>query len=170
MHLTDGTATGGGAGGSGNVAFANIEDVTGTPFGDVITGNGEWNQLLGGDGNDTIDGRGGADQVWGGNGADTFVISTMSGYNLWIPDFAAGEDKLALDARVMPARGTTGNFTANDPRFYSAPGATAAHDADDRISYDSSGGGVMYDPDGTGPQAAQSIAVLAYDIVPHLSA
>ncbi|MGE4440458.1 MAG: cadherin-like domain-containing protein [Desulfomicrobium sp.] len=47
-----------------------IEDVVGTRFGDVITGDAKDNRLWGGDGDDTISGRGGYDIISGGAGHD----------------------------------------------------------------------------------------------------
>jgi Ca2+-binding RTX toxin-like protein len=165
VDLAAHTATGGGAGGAGSASLSNIENVVGTNFDDVIRGDGSWNILQGGDGNDTISGGvGGVDQMWGGAGADSFVLdrtSASGALNIWVRDFISGEDKLDLDARVMPALGADGNFVANDPRFYAAPGATSGHDADDRVIYDTTNAALYYDPDGSGPAAAQTIAVFS---------
>ena len=51
----------------------NIEDVSGSRFGDTITGNAVDNNLHGEDGNDTISGDAGNDWLDGGNGADSMV-------------------------------------------------------------------------------------------------
>ncbi|MFS2020017.1 hypothetical protein ACEN88_25975 [Massilia sp. CT11-108] len=51
----------------------NIEDVSGSRFGDAITGNAVDNNLRGEDGNDTISGDAGNDWLDGGNGADSMV-------------------------------------------------------------------------------------------------
>jgi Ca2+-binding RTX toxin-like protein len=58
-----------------------IEDVIGSRFYDVITGDAKDNRLWGGDGNDTIYGGNGIDYIWGGDGDDFLV-----GYN---PDGSA---------------------------------------------------------------------------------
>ncbi|MFS2024119.1 DUF4347 domain-containing protein [Massilia sp. CT11-137] len=51
----------------------NIEDVSGSRFGDAITGNAVDNNLRGEDGNDTISGDAGSDWLDGGNGADSLL-------------------------------------------------------------------------------------------------
>jgi Ca2+-binding RTX toxin-like protein len=61
-----------------------IENIVGSAFGDVITGNERNNALSGGDGNDTITGGAGADTMNGGNDSDRFDIKVGS-------DVVAGE-------------------------------------------------------------------------------
>lgn len=73
VNLASGVATGGDA--TGDV-FSSIENVIGTAFNDVITGNGADNRLEGGDGNDTLDGGAGADLLIGGLGNDTYIIDS----------------------------------------------------------------------------------------------
>ena len=51
-----------------------VENLTGSPFDDVLTGNGQTNVIHGGAGNDVIEGEGGADQLFGDEGDDDFVI------------------------------------------------------------------------------------------------
>ncbi|MFJ1469177.1 DUF4347 domain-containing protein [Massilia orientalis] len=51
----------------------NIEDVSGSRFGDTITGNAADNNLRGEDGNDTLSGDAGNDWLDAGNGADSVV-------------------------------------------------------------------------------------------------
>ncbi|TMH26866.1 MAG: calcium-binding protein, partial [Betaproteobacteria bacterium] len=163
IDLRAGTATGGGANGTGSATIRNIQHVMGSSFGDTIIADDQWSQLFGGDGNDTIDAGNGADQVWGGAGADSFILAQdPSAWDVWIRDFAPGVDNLHLDARVMPALGASGNFAVNDPRFYAAAGASSGHDADDRIIYDTLNGGLYYDPDGNGSNPSQIIATFAY--------
>ncbi|SLN37998.1 Bifunctional hemolysin/adenylate cyclase precursor [Roseovarius litorisediminis] len=55
---------------TGDIA-SGFENVQGSDFGDVITGDGTANYLVGFDGDDSIDGAGGNDTVIGGAGADT---------------------------------------------------------------------------------------------------
>jgi Ca2+-binding RTX toxin-like protein len=59
---------------SGNAELDNIqpdvENVIGTPAGDVIAGSPAANRLHGGGGDDTLSGLGGADELTGGDGAD----------------------------------------------------------------------------------------------------
>jgi Ca2+-binding RTX toxin-like protein len=165
-------------GGTGNDSN-NIIDVTqaykASAFGmggnDLLLGGGK-NHLFGGDGNDTLtassnlnslDGgngddvlSGGFDNTWtGGAGADNFLFD-VAGADQFVTDFASGTDRITLDARAMPALGASGQFSASDPRFYAGP---AAHDADDRVILN--GGTLLYDPDGTGSQAASVIAAFS---------
>ncbi|WP_371766852.1 DUF4347 domain-containing protein [Massilia sp.] len=51
----------------------NIEDVSGSRFGDTITGNAADNNLRGEDGNDTLSGDAGNDWLDAGNGADSIL-------------------------------------------------------------------------------------------------
>ena len=77
VNLSDNTASGGHAQGD---ALTNIENIAGSLYQDVLTGDGNANELFGYEGNDTLQGNGGddvleggmgADQLHGGSGADT---------------------------------------------------------------------------------------------------
>ncbi len=61
----------GAATGQGNDTLTAIENVTGSPFNDTLTGDGDADVLDGGGGSDAIDGLGGTDVLRGGAGADT---------------------------------------------------------------------------------------------------
>ncbi|MCW9046208.1 MAG: hypothetical protein OQK35_07735, partial [Alphaproteobacteria bacterium] len=84
-YYLDGTAPSGvtidlGAGtgvdGDGNTdILANIENVHGTMYNDVITGSDADNELKGGMGMDTLDGGLGDDTFHGGAGVDTIIVS-----------------------------------------------------------------------------------------------
>ncbi len=79
VNLTTGTA----AGGLGQDTLLNIEDVTGSVFGDTLTGSSGDNVLEGSDGNDTFVSTAGGDTLNGGNGIDSVVYSqTRSVYTL----------------------------------------------------------------------------------------
>ena len=80
LTLTTAQATGG----AGTDMLSQIEDLAGSGYNDVLTGNVGSNRIDGGVGRDTIIGGGGADTVLGGDGDDLFVISTLA-------DHAAGE-------------------------------------------------------------------------------
>ena len=56
--------------GHGKDSFTGIENVQGSSFADLLTGDGSANRLLGGDGNDVLRGLGGPDRLEGGAGAD----------------------------------------------------------------------------------------------------
>lgn len=67
VNLETNTATGGHAEGD---TLTNIENLTGSPYHDVLTGNTYNNRLDGGGGNDTLEGGSGADHLDGGAGID----------------------------------------------------------------------------------------------------
>ena len=60
--------------GAGLDTLVNIENLSGSSFGDSFTGNGAFNRLDGKGGNDTLNGGGGADTLIGGDGNDLFVV------------------------------------------------------------------------------------------------
>ena len=66
--------TGEGGHADGDV-IVNIENVTGSGYGDVLGGDSGANQLDGGDGDDMLDGGAGADRLLGGVGMDTASYS-----------------------------------------------------------------------------------------------
>lgn len=57
-------------------SLGGIENLVGTAFDDLLTGNGGANRLEGGDGNDTLDGGGGADMLIGGAGDDRYIVDS----------------------------------------------------------------------------------------------
>ena len=67
VNLATGTGSGGDAQGD---TLANIENLTGSNFDDILTGDGNANSLTGGAGDDTLDGGAGDDTLTGGAGAD----------------------------------------------------------------------------------------------------
>lgn len=89
--------------GHGADTLIDIEGVTGTYYGDVLTGNDSANRLYGepgndriygGGGDDVIDGNAGVDIMTGGAGADTFMMTDYSGDT--ITDFSVG-DRLVFE-------------------------------------------------------------------------
>ncbi len=122
-----------------------------------LTGNELDNTLLGGAGDDTLNGGGGDDKLKGGVGVDIFQFDTplVAGTFTTITDFTHGADKIALGASVYTEAGSIGSLDSS--AFFTG---TGAHDADDRIIYNSTNGALMYDPDGTGAQAATKFAAL----------
>jgi Ca2+-binding RTX toxin-like protein len=75
INLTLGTGAGGDAQGD---TLRNIENVTGSAFDDILTGDANANTLLGGDGDDTLAGLGGADILDGGAGSNTVDYSASA--------------------------------------------------------------------------------------------
>ena len=53
--------------------ISNFENLTGSRYDDMLTGNSSANVIKGGSGDDILDGNGGADTLEGGPGADTFT-------------------------------------------------------------------------------------------------
>ena len=73
VDLTEGTVEGGHAQGD---VITNIENVTGSDYGDVLWGDGGANRLEGGEGFDQLWGSGGDDLLEGGDGNDWLYGST----------------------------------------------------------------------------------------------
>lgn len=59
--------------GAGTDTLSFTENLTGSSYGDTLTGNTSVNVIKGGDGNDTIDGNSGADTLYGDGGNDTLT-------------------------------------------------------------------------------------------------
>jgi hypothetical protein len=76
----------------------------------VLSGNSGRNTLAGGPGDDTLTGFGGRDTLVGGPGADRFVYTSVLDFGDLIPDFAAGVDKLVVDALLASV-----GYAGNDP-------------------------------------------------------
>ena len=128
----------------------------GNPLNNSITGNAGANSLQGLAGNDVLNGGASKDSLWGGLGDDTFLFKTaLSPSNLeTIMDFSVGVDTIMLENAIfktLPA-----GALASTAFFVGAQ----AHDANDRIIYNSATGALLYDPDGTGSQAAVQFATV----------
>ncbi|WP_225767993.1 calcium-binding protein [Inquilinus sp. Marseille-Q2685] len=83
--------------------YNSIEDLLGSQFNDVLTGDAGTNYIIGYYGDDRIDGGGGADTLVGSSGADTFVFSTaadtVAGNPDRINDFSQSDaDKIDVSA------------------------------------------------------------------------
>src|SRR5581483_5088751 len=105
VDLTAGTATG-----MGNDTLVDVQNATGSNFGDTITGNSLDNVLSGSDGNDVIDGGAGNDTLNGDDGADTLVGGSS----------ANGSDTLNGDAG-----NDTLDYSGRTNSLYVAPGGGA---------------------------------------------
>ena len=101
INMADAIYQGGDAEGD---VVTNVENLVGSKYNDVLTGDADNNRIFGETGDDILFGNGGSDSLYGGEGADQFVISTnapgsTSSY-MKIKDFAIGTDKIALDDGV----------------------------------------------------------------------
>jgi len=78
---------------------SNFENVIGSDFNDILTGNNAKNILFGGAGNDNLFGAGGDDTLIGGAGNDTFLfVNNVIGYtSIFGGD---GDDTVILDGRI----------------------------------------------------------------------
>ncbi|WP_373505465.1 calcium-binding protein [Aestuariivirga sp.] len=128
-----------------------FENIVGSRGHDDLIGNFVVNRLEGGRGNDTLYGRGGRDVLIGGIGNDAFVfdvVPTASSADT-LADFKPGTDRIVLSF-IQAA-------SLNEFQFVQG---TAAAEADDRLIYDAPSGRLLYDPDGTGSNAAVLLAKL----------
>ena len=77
--------------------FANVENLTGSSYGDVLVGNRSRNELDGGEGNDWLRAFGSGDFLTGGADADTFDVSAVS-RTVTITDFHYNEgDRIRIE-------------------------------------------------------------------------
>ena len=136
-------------GAAGIDTLVSIENLVGSAFADGLTGNSEANTLSGHGGDDTLTGR-------AGNDTFRFDTTLVAGEFATITDFAAGGDKVALASSVFTQAGAAGSLAAG--AFFIG---AAAHDASDRIIYNAGSGALLYDPDGTGVQAATQFATVS---------
>ena len=112
-----------GTGGSGIDTLTNIENLVGSSWDDVLTGDGNGNSLSGGvgndqlyglggndslfgeAGNDVIDGGGGADTMVGGTGNDNYYVN--QGDDLVIEAAGQGEDRVLTRVSYTLAPGVS---------------------------------------------------------------
>jgi len=140
-----------------------IQNVQGSDFADMITGDAHANSLFGNGGNDTLDGKGGNDFLQGGPGADQFDFSTppnsLTNHDT-VDDFSghAGQgDTIGLSKSVFSAlTGIPGN-TLSASEFHLGPSAASASD---HIIYDRPHGNLYYDP--TGSTVAHDQVLIAH--------
>jgi Ca2+-binding RTX toxin-like protein len=86
--------------GEGSDTLSGIENLIGSAFDDVLTGDAGVNRIDGGTGNDTISGGAGNDQLVGGAGNDRFLLQDVGDDNA---DGGAGLDTFYLGAAFTGA-------------------------------------------------------------------
>ncbi|MBK8293776.1 MAG: right-handed parallel beta-helix repeat-containing protein [Solirubrobacterales bacterium] len=107
-------------GDDGNDVLFSIEKLVGSPFNDVIVGDGGWNLTDGGDGNDTLIPVGGRDVVFGRDGADT--IGVADGEADLLVDCGPGIDTVSADpVAIDPASIFVGCETISRPPVVDPP-------------------------------------------------
>jgi Ca2+-binding RTX toxin-like protein len=123
----------GGAGHANGDKLTSIENVTGSSFSDLLSGDAGVNVLDGADGHDTLIGGNGSDTMTGGGGSDVFVwLDTIVGKDT-ITDFDSGLDVLDISDLVTgfdPLTSDAGSFV----RFPQSGGNTIVQvDADGTV-------------------------------------
>ncbi|MBE9094258.1 calcium-binding protein [Tychonema sp. LEGE 07203] len=137
--------------------------------------------LIGGNGNDSLGGGPGADTLIGGFGSDSFYYNNFGeGVTLGTPlgtnpdqigDFEAGVDKIVLNSNAFNFGNVNG---PSRPRFeqllvledtpYDGNGGLNPSAPlliyENRLNADDNTGRLLFDPDGSGPQAAITLANL----------
>lgn len=111
VNLSTGNATG-----EGTDSISAVEDVSGSPFGDTLTGSGAENFLSGGGGKDKLYGRNANDHLTGGDGND--LLRGEGGYDTLVG--AGGTD----DCNVGPGGGQM--FTCDLNAFMSPSAAESS--------------------------------------------
>lgn len=133
-----------------------IENLAGSKFNDLLTGNDSANLIFGGNGKDTISGGKGADTLVGGNGKDALDGGTGKDFFLFdrspgtanadtIAGFKPKDDTIALDDAVFTA--LTAGALPRGAFFSNQTGQ--AHDRSDRLIYEKDTGQLFYDADGS---------------------
>ena len=107
VNLATGTATGS----AGSDTLSGIEEVRGSTFADVLTGDGGANILRGGGGIDTLNGGAGNDQLFGGapgeSGGAPDIVKAQATVNATIATAVSLDNGCDLMARAGVAHGAT---------------------------------------------------------------
>ncbi|MBE9182208.1 hypothetical protein IQ268_26945 [Oculatella sp. LEGE 06141] len=134
--------------------LTNVENVIGSPFADRITGN---------NGNNVIEGGAGADILTGGGGANTFVYRNVSHGVDTITDFN-NDDILRISASGFGGglkAGVALSSSASPTGVFLRGTNLSAIGSSGNFLYNTANGTLRFDPDGTGPQSAVTIATLS---------
>lgn len=159
--------------GAGTDTLTSIENLTGSAYGDLLSGNGDANILNGGAGDDSLRGRGGDDWLAGGlgndvlrggSGADSFVFdhAPATGETDRVTDFShAGGDRIVLSTAAFAGLVADDLGHLDALHFTSGAGAVATGE-NAQIVYDSTTGTLSFDADGAGTADAVTFATLDY--------
>ncbi|MEL7038173.1 MAG: Ig-like domain-containing protein [Cyanobacteria bacterium J06592_8] len=135
--------------------LSQVNNLIGSNFDDVLTGNAANNRIEGGNG---------SDELTGNAGADTFVYQQPTEGVDIIRDFDSSQgDQLEISASGFGGSLTVGTVASDQFVL-----GTEAADSNDRFLYDSDSGNVLFDIDGNGSEAA--MLFLTLDGSPTLSA
>ncbi|MCA0257005.1 MAG: cadherin domain-containing protein, partial [Proteobacteria bacterium] len=105
VNLATGLASGGYA---ASDVLTNIEDIVGSIYNDILTGNASANTIRGGDGNDTIDGGLGNDILEGGNGSDTLSYASATSAVRLLPNYYTWTWPSGVQTQTFLAYNTVG--------------------------------------------------------------
>jgi|GEM_PF-2314737 len=143
-----------------------IENIVGSEFDDIITGDDRENKLTGRDGNDTIEGGdgddfliglAGVDILAGDAGNDTFVyISPNEGGDI-IEDFDVDNDLILIVGDTFPGELSGGLLTESLSQFSLGTEATTVNH---RFIFDNNTSRLLFDRDGSGGADSQILATL----------
>lgn len=155
---------------AGSDTLSNIENLLGSNYRDILSGNASANifksgagydSINGGTGNDILNGQTGNDVLTGALGKDIFQLTTALNAKTnidRITDFSVTDDTIQIENSVFTSLSKTGTLAAG--QFKSGAGLTAAADINDYVIYNSSTGALYYDAAGKGGAAAVQIATL----------
>jgi Ca2+-binding RTX toxin-like protein len=133
-------------------------NLTGNEFAQYVYGNEGANRLNGGAGKDVLNGFGGSDFFVFDTALNTAFTANFDG----LADSANVDriDGFSFDDKIVLS-GTLFGFTPGALPAGAFNTGTTATEADDRILWDAASRSLLFDPDGTGAQGAQLIAVLS---------
>ena len=125
-----------------------VDNLVGSDFDDVLTGNAASNRIEGGNGEDELAGKA---------GADTFVYQQPAEGTDTITDFDPAEgDRFEISASGFGGGLTLGTLASDQFVL-----ATEATDANDRFLYDTASGNLFFDVDGSGAATSTLLATLS---------
>jgi Ca2+-binding RTX toxin-like protein len=90
-------------GDAGSDILTGIENVTGSDYDDILTGDAKANVLTGGTGNDILAGGGGNDTLMGGTGDDIYIVDVAAGKLTELADEGTDTVHATLAAYTLPA-------------------------------------------------------------------